>query len=266
MKKSIIIGAMLAVGLAASAQVARVKSTQPLLQGVESEMYHPRLSPDGSMLLFSSVNYKGLKLYDFNDGVTTRISDEPRAGFDAQFTTDGIRYEVKKQGEYGKNAYASRSRALGKKVKPVSGVSVRTEGSVLYITRKGVEKAYTPVESYAGYIWESLSPDGTKVMFVAAGKGVVITDLEGRILSQPGMYEAPVWLGNNAIAAMKSTDDGHQFSSSQIVAMDLNGGNLTELTRPESMAMYPTATAAGDKLVYNTIDGRLILMNLELLK
>ncbi|MDE6265944.1 MAG: hypothetical protein K2M07_01160 [Muribaculaceae bacterium] len=266
MKKSIIIGAMLAIGMATSAQVARVKSTEPILRGVESEMYHPVISPDGSMLLFTSVNYKGLKLHDFNDGVTTRLSDEQRAGFAPEFTPDGIRYEVKKEGETGRNAYTTRSRALGRKVKSGNGVSVRTEGSVLYITRKGVEKAYSPVESHAGYLWESLSPDGTKVMFFAAGKGVVITDLDGKVLGQPGNFECPVWLGNNAIAAMRATDDGHQFSSSQIVAMDLQGENFTELTRPESMTMNPTATAAGDKVVCNTIDGRLLLMNLELLK
>lgn len=257
---------MLAASLAATAQVARVVSSQPLLNGVESEMYHPVISPDGSMLMFTSVNYRGLKLYDFNDGVTTRISDEQRAGFAAKFTADGIRYEVKKEGMVGKDAYATKSRKTGKKLPVKENVSVRTEGSTLYITRNGEEKAYSPVESYAGYLWESLSPDGTKVMFFAAGKGVVITDLEGRVLAQPGNFESPVWLGNNAVVAMRATDDGHQLSSSQIVAMELSGDNLTELTRPESMTMYPTATAAGDKVVCNTIDGRLILMNLELLK
>lgn len=257
---------MAVAALAMSAQVARVVSTQPLLQGVESEMYHPHISPDGSMLLFSSVNYRGLKLYDFNDGVTTRISDEPRAGFEARFTADGISYEVKKEGAFGRDAYAMKSRKLGKKVKAEAPVSVRTEGSVLYITRNGVEKGYSPVESYAGYLWESLSPDGTKVMFFAAGKGVVVTDLDGNVLSRPGKFENPVWLGNNAIVAMRATYDGHQFCSSQIVATDLQGADLVELTRPESMTMYPTATAAGDKVVCNTIDGRLILMNVELLK
>lgn len=266
MKKLFIFGAMLAASMAATAQVARVVSSQPLLQGVESEMYHPRISPDGSMLMFTSVDYRGLKLYDFNDGVTTRISDEQRAGFAAEFTPEGISYEVKKEGAVGRNAYSSKALKTSRKVKNFQKVSVRTEGSKLYITRNGVEKAYSPVESYAGYLWESLSPDGTKVMFFAAGKGVVITDLEGNVLSRPGNFESPVWLGNNAIAAMRATDDGHQFSSSQIVAMDLNGEGLTELTRPESMTMYPTATAAGDKVVCNTIDGRLILMNIELLK
>lgn len=257
---------MFAATLMANAQVAKVTSTRTLLQGVESEMYHPRISPDGSMLMFTSVNYKGLKLYDFNDNVTTRLSDEPRAGFAAEFTPDGIRYEVKKEGQVGRNAYATRAKQLGRKVSKQSNVSVRTEGSQLFITRNGVEKAYSPVESYAGYLWESLSPDQTKVMFFAAGVGVVITDLEGRVISQPGKFEAPVWLGNNAIAAMRATDDGHQLSSAQIVATDLYGQDVTELTRPESMTMYPTATAAGDVVVCNTVDGRLLLMNVELLK
>ena len=49
-------------------------------------------------------------------------------------------------------------------------------------------------------------------------------------------------------------------------ALTLGTGLEITLTRPESMTMYPTATAAGDVVVCNTVDGRLLLMNVELLK
>ena len=246
-------------------QVVKVLSTEPLLKGVESEMYHPVISSGGEYLLFTSVNYTGLKVYDFANNVTTKISEEPRAGFMPAFAGSEVKYETKARGTFGRGAIATKTFKLEKKVN-TSAVAVRTEGSKLYISRNGVEKSYTPVESGAGYLWESVSPDGSKVMFFAAGKGIVITDLNGKVLSMPGKYECPVWLGNEAIAAMNATDDGHQYRSSQIVALSIDGKKVQHLTAPESMTMYPTATADGSVIVYGTIDGRLYKMNLEPIK
>jgi hypothetical protein len=46
--------------------------------------------------------------------------------------------------------------------------------------------------------------------------------------------------------------------------MTVDGSKIQELTRPESMAMNPTASIAAGKIVYNTIDGRLYQMNITL--
>ena len=141
---------------------------------------------------------------------------------------------------------------------------VRTEGAQLFITQNGVEKAYTPIKGSVGYIWASLSPDGSKVMFFAAAHGIVITDLDGNILSMPGNYEAPVWYGNNHIVAMNATNDGYNYHSSQIVLLSVDGSQKQELTKPESMTMNPTASFEAGKIVYATIDGRLYQMNINL--
>ncbi len=254
-----------ACSLTAGAQVVKVISTTPLLRGVESNMYHPIISSDGENLLFTSENYSGLKVYNFKDNVTTKISDEPRAGFMPQFIGNKVVFETKEKNSFGNGSFTKKSRTISDNVIK-QNVTVRTEGSVLYITKNGVEKGYTPIESYAGYLWESVSPDETKIMFYAAGKGIVITDLDGNILSMPAKFENPVWLGNNAIVAMNATDDGHQFSSSQIVALTLDGKTVQQLTSPESMTMSPTATADGMTIVYGTIDGRLYKMDVQLEK
>lgn len=265
MRKLLMALSVAIASFAAQAQVVKVVSTEPLLRGVESEMYHPTISADGEYLLFTTVNHVGLRMYSFQDNVTTKISDEPRAGFRPSFEGDKVVYEVKPRGTFGINAISKRSFATaGTPMKKT--VTTRVEESTLFITVNGIEKSYTPVESYAGYLWESVSPDGSKVMFFAAGKGIVITDLQGNVLSMPGNYECPAWLGNDAIVAMNATDDGHQFSSSQIIALSLDGKTLQQLTSPESMTMEPTATADGKSIVYGTIDGRLYKMNVEPLK
>ena len=265
MKNCLIALLGVAFSLSSTAQVVKVVSTEQLLRGVESGMYHPTVSPDGENLLFTSENFTGLKVYNFKDNVTTKISDEPRAGFMPQFVKNEVVFNTRAKGNFGKNAVAAKRYTLSSDVKKLP-VTARTEGSVIYITKNGVEKGYTPVESYAGYLWESVSPDATKVMFYAAGKGIVITDLNGKVLSMPGNFENPVWLGNDAIVAMHATDDGHQFSSSQIVALSLDGKTVQELTSPESMTMYPTTTADGKTIIYGTIDGRLYKMNVQPLK
>lgn len=295
--KKLFLSIMAFAGIATmNAQIAEIESVSPLLKGVEQEMYNPILSADGSQLLFSEANYKGLRLYDFNDNVVVKVSDEARAGFDASFSPDGkeiyfvtqVREDNRNLRQVKKYNIASRKtiemtqqgRVVGRPVATTKGFAatvdgtlvstdanatrVRTEGAKLFITQNGVEKAYTPIEGSVGYIWASLSPDGSKVMFFAAAHGIVITDLNGNILSMPGNYEAPVWFGNNHIVAMNATNDGYNYHSSQIVLLTVDGSQKQELTKPETMTMNPTASIEAGKIVYATIDGRLYQMNINL--
>ena len=148
------------------------------------------------------------------------------------------------------------ARARAAQAAPESAVKVRTGGSQLFITKNGVERAFTPVECYAGYVWATLSPDATKVAFVAAGKGLVICDTDGNVIARPGKrYEAPSWFGNNHLLVQNATDDGHQLSSSQILLITLDGKQLESLTAPESMTLEPVGDIDNNRIYFTTIDG-----------
>lgn len=214
------------IAATATAKIADVSAPQPLLKGAESNMYYPVLSEDGRTLTFSDLDRSNVRQLDFESGAVAKITT-PAA----------------------KSASANR---------------VTTRGSVLYITTNGKTTGYTPVESNAGYLWESLSPDGTKVLFFAAGQGAVVTDLNGNILAKLGNLEAPVWFGNDHIVAQRSTDDGHQYRSSQIVLVKADGTETQELTRPESMTFTPTASVKAGKVVYSTIDGLMYQLEVTL--
>lgn len=228
---------MLCAVTAGHAQLAYVSAPRALLNGVQSGMYNPVLSADGTMLMFSQDDYSDLRVYDFKDNVTEKVSATRRQAFRAHFTGEAVSFDTPQ---------------------------VRCEGSVIYISVRGVEKGYTPVECSAGYCWPSVSPDGTKVVFLAAGKGLVICDLKGNVLSQPGNYEAPVWFGNDHLVVQNATDDGHQIQSSQILLLTADGSATQALTRPESMSMSPAAAIAADRVVYSTIDGRLYELTVKL--
>ena len=255
------------------AQIAQINSTEPLLRGVESEIYYPELSQDGTKLLFTAANYKGLKMYDFNNDVIVKITDAERAGLDAKFSADGneVYFVSQTNSTRGRvlqpkmyNIALNKANELVPSRKMGESVSVRVEGTTLFISKNGEEKAYSPVEKSAGYLWASLSPDKTKVMFFAAGKGIIVTDLNGNVVSELGNYESPVWFGNNHVVAMNAKHNGYQNVSSQILIMDVAGSQIQELTKPESMTMNPTASFEAGKIVYNTIDGRLYQMNISL--
>lgn len=241
MKKSILTLAAVCTAIGMNAQMATVSAPETILKGIETDLYHPVLSADGQHIVFANADYTNLRTYDFESGVVTKVASDNRSALNAHFDSKG-------------------------QLSLAPQINVRTEGTTLFITKNGVEKGFHPVDCHAGYLWESLSPDGTKVMFVAAGKGVFITDLEGNIVANPGKYEAPVWFGNDHILVQNTTDDGHQYSSSQILLLNLNGTESQAITRPESMTFSPTASFDSGRVVYTTVDGRLYQVNVKLNK
>ena len=77
-----------------------------------------------------------------------------------------------------------------------------------------------------------------------------------------GNYEMPSWLNNDYIVAQNTKDDGHQFTSSQIMLLKADGSFKHELTKPTSMSMQPSAAAG--KVVYSSIDGLLYMMQINI--
>ena len=294
MKRLIFTIAVAALLLPAMAQVVEVASLSRLLEGVEGPAFFPVLDQQGKRLLFLGEN-GALKLHDFVDGVTATVTQDYVAGHDACFGGDGKVYFVTQEvGEdhlvyrtghaydmaQGKVANltgpehgpmravpATRGGALrapGHDYKSGGdiGSAAWAEGSTLHVIVGGDERVFSPVNSWAGYLWASLSPDGKRVAFFAAGKGIVIIDLRGQMLAMLGNYEMPCWYNNDYLVAQNAKDDGHQFTSSQIMLLKADGSFTAELTKPSSMAMQPTC--GGGRIVYSTIDGLLYEMKINI--
>ncbi|MBO7381883.1 MAG: PD40 domain-containing protein [Muribaculaceae bacterium] len=300
MKKALIMLALASV-FSMNAQIATVVSKTPILKGVETDMNSPVLSPDGTKLLFCSANYSNLRMLDFATGEVNVVAKDDRSGFDALFTPDSreIYFVTERDGEGGlkmrqlkkydvakgetvalsdemrlvrRPAVSDKGFSVNTDKKSLKkgsvGIAVRVEDSRLIITRNGVDHEYSPVEAYAGYLWPTLSPDRTKVAFVAAGKGVYVTDLEGNILAHLDnrRYEAPSWYGNDFIITQLTTDDGHQLHSSQLVINRADGSASQALTAPESMTMSPAADIDNNRIIYATVDGLLYEMKININK
>jgi Tol biopolymer transport system component len=294
MKKSLLL-LMWAWAMVASAQQVTVTSTTPLLRGIEPAFY-PTLSPSGDRLLYSDVDARGLKMLDLGTQAVTTISEQTGAGFDAKWSNDGqvyyvtskvdeksrlvfrtgMRYDLKRQAsdvvleaqhgavhlETGTQGMAMNGESHTFATAPKRGVSVYTTGSQLVVNVDGKESRYTPVESYAGYLWSSVSPASDKIAFYAAGRGIVVTTLQGKVLAELGNYEMPCWYNNDYLVAQNASDDGYQYTSSQILLLKADGTSRHELTPKTSMTMQPTA--GGGKIVYTTIDGNLTMITLDI--
>lgn len=294
MKKLIILMMAMAALLPVVAQEVEVTSLQRLLEGTEGPAYYPVLNSAGDRLLFSTEDGV-LKYYDMVDNVTSVVTHDYVAGHDACWGGDGKVYFVTQ--EMGEDhliyrtgrCYDALSRQIAvvtpaqhgavRAVPATRGGAVKapgknysssgnigdaawTEGSRVHVTVGGEERVFSPVDSWAGYLWASLSPDGKRVAFFAASKGIVVIDLRGQVVAMLGNYEMPCWYNNDYLVAQNATDDGHQFTSSQIVLLKADGTWQRELTKPASMAMQPTC--GGGTIVYTTIDGLLYAMKINI--
>ncbi len=294
MKKTLLI-ILGATALLGNAQQVTVTSSTSPLKGVETAFY-PTLNSSGDKLLYSDVDANGLKMLDFSTNQVSTISNDGGAGFDAKWSADGkvyyvtskvdeksrlvyrtgMRYDLAQKAndvvleaqhgavhlETGTRGMAMNGERRNYATSPNRGVSVYTTGSQLVVNINGKENRYTPVESYAGYLWSSISPNGDKIAFFAAGKGIVVTDLRGKVLAELGNYEMPCWYNNDYIVAQNATDDGYQFTSSQILLLKADGTFKHELTPKTSMTMQPTS--GGGKIAYTTIDGNLTVITIDI--
>lgn len=283
-----------AVLLPAMAQEVEVTSRQRLLEGVEGPAFFPVLNNSGNLLLFTTEE-GALKCHDLIDGVTSVVTRDFVAGHDACFGGDGKVYFVTQEVGEDRLVYrtghsfdlttreskvvteaqhgavravpATRGGALKAPGRDYAssanvGSAAWTEGSRVHVIVNGEERVFSPVDSWAGYLWASLSPDGKRVAFFAAGKGIVIIDLRGQMLAMLGNYEMPCWYNNDYLVAQNTKDDGHQFTSSQILLLKADGTWQAELTKPASMTMQPTC--GGGRIVYTTIDGLLYEMKINI--
>ena len=143
-----------------------------------------------------------------------------------------------------------------------SELRVDNENLDLNLYRNG-EKIVLKPHGDVNYIWSSLSPDQTMILFNTKF-GTAVCDLNGKDIINVGNVNAPVWFGNDYIVGMNDQHDGYYFTSSNIVIASVDGSERQELTDPEEMGYYPDVDAKSGRIVYHTEKGQIRLMQLNL--
>lgn len=286
--------ALCAWALAAQAVGVRPGSEKSL---VDSCGFFPQLSPDGQWLLYSPTDASSLMLKNLSTGQVTTVSSVGYPGFDGIFGGDGKVYYVTQQRK--KNGLVYRAGhcydpATGKDkvvLKPQHGrvqalltatgdvvingerqcyrtskkvgAYAYTRGATLYLVDEaGNTRALQPVKESNGYLWASLSPDGTRVMLEAASHGVVVCDLNGEIVADLGEFLMPCWYNNDYIIAMSNAGNT-RINGSRIWLISLDGETYKPISSRDDRAVQPMV--AGGKVVYTTQhSGEVKLLELDI--
>lgn len=271
-------------------QIAKVEKSYLVELPSAAQAFHPVFSSDGEKLLLTSTNHVGLSVYDLKRESMEVITDAQGAGFQATFDEAGeqvlyravsrkkgrlyktlMNYDLNEQSQTAlsgelrsQSELADLRKANLRRAMP--GVRVSTANLKIIVHKEGKQKELTPLQDVPGYIWVSLSPDASKILFTAVSRGTFVCDLDGNILSSLGFINAPVWYGNDLVVGMEDKDDGEQVTSSKIVVATADGKVSQTLTPADRIAMYPAVSLATGRIAYNTDKGELYIMEVSTLK
>ena len=270
-----------AVMLAVSAGAGAVTVGDAVRIDGVSHAWHPVLSPTGDKLLFSSEDHTGLNCLDLTDNSVTEIDNAAAAGFDPVFSHDGqtVIYTTAKLVDGLTNrdirAYNLRRGDAPRVVSPMSRRETKlrpltqstdfamADYSDIKVTVNGQTKAVNPVADAHSYLWASLSPDGSRLLFCEPFQGVFVSNTDGtdaRRIAAKGDF--PTWAGNNVVVYVHSTDDGYLTLTSQLKAVDLTTGQTTDITDNDTLVGEVTAAPTG-RVVYSTLSGELYMLTVK---
>ena len=137
-----------------------------------------------------------------------------------------------------------------------------TQNHQIQLTRNGKTTLLAPNGKNVRYIWPSLSPDGTKVLYYVSGVGCFVCDLNGNNVKLMGQLRAAKWYDNTTIVGMNDQDNGEYVTSSSIIAKTLSGAEQ-KLTSDEIIAQYPQVSPSSRKIAFETPAGEAYIINLQ---
>ncbi len=142
-------------------------------------------------------------------------------------------------------------------------IYVTNEDLKLVLYKNGTRTELYPHGKDVNYIWSSVSPDGTKILFNTR-KGTAVCDLTGKELVNLGNYNSPVWYGNDYVVAALEENDGHVFTGGAVVILSLDGQLNQVLTNKAEVGMDPSVSYETGQIAYHDFDGNIHLMQINL--
>ena len=269
-----------------AAQRIEVKNTQ-LIKETGTGAYYPKFTPDGKAIVFTAEGYEGLKTLNLQTKKLKQLTTDAGAGYSFAISDDSKTVCFRKM-DYsspdGSPSFYSVNLETQKKqhlltpttpgmVRPVQLMKAKAaikspvvafinEDLQIGLIKNGKTLVLTPNGAEESYLYAALSPDKKKIAYFVSSKNeAFVCDLSGKLLASLGILHAIQWLNNNWVVGMDEKDDGHVVTSSKIVGVTANGKIRQELTFGENIAMYPAVSPAGDKIAFNTLDGKLYMMN-----
>ncbi len=228
--------------------------------------YYPAISEDGKFIVTRSMDDKDFtqNLYKL-DVATKKVSGIVQK-------IDHINQIKVEKGEltYAVKGKAAKARLTNVALPTTTRIStyVTEENLKIVVYRGSVRTVLDPLKGQFGswdpqYCWTSLSPDGKSILFTCRNNSYVC-NISGGNLVNLGQIRAPKWCGNDYVVGMNDANDGHNFTKSDILIVKANGNGLQQLTTSSSdIKMFPAASADGNKIAFNTLDGKIFIMTIS---
>ncbi len=280
MRKIFTLAAVALVAVWAQAQQLSVGEAKMLTGTEKGGYYHAVFSPAGDYLLTSAEDYSGLQRHDLQTGKKTRLSDAAGAGYGVRITTDGKQI-VARRYEYQNNrrltaidrinARTGKTTAVRKmarqQVAPVEETSekvyVTTNGFEMTVHNGSAETVIRPAGDES-YFWCTMSPDGSKVLYVTAHHGTQVCNADGSNARFVGVMNAPQWIDNENIIGMIDTDNGDFVVQSLLLVRNIHTPDeIQVLNTGQRIAMYPAVSADGRQIAFNNNKGQIFIMEVQ---
>ena len=297
-KAALALAAALSVGC--WAQVFNVASLVPVQLPEDVGTKVVAISGQGDFILLTTDNNSGLTKLDLNTGKAQNITQAAGAGYDARVSPDGKRVVYRENlftpghlrmvllrsinlesGQHKELVAPTRSlqgvalnnqaalpvtrgqvaaKGFEGKVSAKNAVVLSINNRQLMISRNGKTSNLSPNGKDKSYLWPSLSPDGTKILYYVGAEGAFVCNLDGSHVKPLGMMRAPQWWDDSTVVGMYDQDDGEFVYASRIVATNLKGDKQT-LTPDSLIAMYPKVSAQAGKIAFSTPNGKAYIIN-----
>ncbi|MBQ4367622.1 MAG: hypothetical protein II786_06040 [Muribaculaceae bacterium] len=295
--RKVLMAFALGISTCGFAQVFTVQSVEKLDLPQNTEARVVAISPQGDYVLLSDYSNTGLTKFDLASKSTQTLTDAKGAGYKVLISEDGQniifretsfnKKHLRHNSLEGMNLVSGEKKELVKASRDLQGYAIEGMTAVaidhgkmqkkamtgkaqvtrpvlsinnrqLMITENGKTRVLSPNGQEYSYIWESLSPNGQKVLYYVGGRGAFVCDLDGSNIQSLGVIRAPQWYDDNTVVGMFDQDNGVYTTSSVIKVATLDGRSQT-LTDDSQIAMYPVA--ANGKIVFSTPYGESYLIN-----
>jgi hypothetical protein len=262
--KNLVILILFLIPFAAHAQ--EIHNTKTTKLDIGHPAYFPSFGNDKDLIFISGPNYKGLSVFDAKNHTEQSITDVLGAGNQPVMEPSGkIAYhEIQlvngrkhRSLKTVESSYKSDSKV---KIENTNQVKVNGNQIEIYQNNQWVQ-SISPVGINTNYLWASLSPNQNQLLFTAAGKGSFVSNIKGEMVVKLGYLNAPQWLNDQWIVGMNDKDNGEQITSSTLDAIHVNTQKRISLTsEKEVIALYPKISPTSDRLVFNTPEGDIYML------
>ena len=233
------------------------KKALTVISDAPSAGFNACISQDGSKILFQEMSVAdegrvikhGVKSLDVKKQKVTQLIS-PKENFSSLSLSGDVVVGMSAGQKIDAKTIKGKSATVKKPV-------LNNDDLKIWLTVDGKTRKIAPQGDDFAYIWESLSPDMTKILYVNEA-GCFVTDLNGMILANLGELRAPKWIDDSTVVGMLDHDDGTVVTSSEIVVKTLSGG-VQILTDSSLTGMWPQV--AEGKIAFSNPKGEIYIIN-----